>query len=940
MAAQTNAEGETAPTMTSDTVTSPLLSQAFAYLQDGDATSAELLIETYLDRNLDDAQALHVAGLCRHALGDEDGARHYLEKAVVLAPAEAGSAIQLAMLVADQQGPDAALSILNGALDAVPGNLDLLQARSSLQRRAGDAEGAVATAQMVVAFAPSDARANYSLGMALVSARRSADARAVLRKAVEEDPAFADAWINLGVVEKETGDFDAAEESYTRALALQPEDSIAHNNFGNLLLARGDISGALAKYRHAVDLDPSYIDAKVNLALAHREAGEPEQSLAALEAIEQDHPDHVSVLNSFGNALRHADRFEEARSVLEKAIVLAPNHAEAHNNLGLVLTLLGHRDDAERLFLRAATLRPDLPVLANNYGTLLLKMFRLEESIAALEKAVALDPDYGDALVNLGVAHFMRGNYDEAVAAYRKVIEQQPDNVFARYSLGVAFLEQQDLTEGASQIERVLDLEPDNVMALNTLGVALLDQHRVVEARDAMAKAAEADTMSAPVYTSNFLFTSLYIPDLCNADIFAAHCAFGKRFTSNTPNSDRPHANDRDPERKIRLAYMSPDFRGHSVAFFMEALLEKHDRSVIEIVLYSNTTRADVVTEAMQGAADIWVETAGLADDALVNRIRDDGIDVLVNLGGHTSGNRLPVCGQKPAPVQIEYLGYPDTSGVAAMDYRLTDARADPPGEADDRCVERFIRLPDCFHCYRPNSKAPQPAPAPHIERGYVTFGSFNVLPKLNEMVVGTWAKILSQVQNARFYLKCKQLKTESVRERVFGYFADAGIDPGRIDMEAFVPSVQEHLNQYAGVDLALDTFPYNGTTTTCEALWMGVPVLTVEGNRHTGRVGLSLLHAAGLSDEFVTPDVDTYIEKAVAWGREPSRLAEVRSTLRGTMEQSPLRDEVGFTRTLEGIYRDVWRQWCEGPDPTFEHKPPEKLRPDDSVQSVLAKTL
>jgi len=926
--------------MTSETVTSPLISKAYTYLEDGDANSANHLIQTYLDRHPEDGQAHHMAGLCRDALGDREGARHHLEQSVALSPAETGPAIQLFMFLAEDDDFDSALSIVEKALRHQPGNARLLQARSNAQRQLGDIKGAITTANMAIAFKPSDAYAHYTLGMSLTMARLYKEAKDAFRSAVELDSTFADAWTNLGVVEKECGDLAAATLSYENALTLQPNDPIIHNNQGNMLLACGDVSSAMSAYRRAVELKPDYVDAKVNLALAYREQGDPEHALKYLEEIDREHPNEASVLNSLGNALRHAERFEEARTALECAINLSPDHAEAHNNLGLVMALLGRRDEARTFFSKAEKLRPDLPVFANNHGTLLLKMFHLDDAILALERAVLLDPTYCDAWVNLGVAHFMCGHYEEAVDAYRKVILQQPDNTFAHYSLGVALIEQQDLSEGTAEIERALELNPNNVMALNTLGVALLDQHCIDDARAAMKTAAESDTMSAPVYASNYLFTSLYSPDVDDQQIFEEHSAFGKRFTSNTPDRNYPHLNDSNPDRKLKLAYLSPDFRSHSVAFFIEPLLEKHDRNAFEIILYSNTTRQDVVTQAMQGAADVWVETAGLTDQNLVERIRADRVDILVDLGGHTSGNRLVACGQKPVPIQIQYLGYPNTSGVQAMDYRLSDERADPTGEAKVFCTETIIRLPDCFHCYRPTSRAPEPASAPHVERGFVTFGSFNVLPKLNTEVVNAWSEILTQVPNSRLYLKCKQLKTESVRDRVMGYFVDRGIDKSRIDMDAFMPSIQEHLNQYARIDLALDTFPYNGTTTTCEALWMGVPVLSVNGTRHTGRVGLSLLHAAGLSEEFIAKDLKTYIQKAVSWGHSPQRLAEVRSTLRQQLSQSPLRDEIRFTRNLERVYRDLWRQWCEGPQQTYEHKAPLPLRADDSVQSVLGKTL
>ncbi len=919
--------------------TSPLLSQAVSYLQEGDAESADLLLDTYLARNPEDTQALFIAALCRHALGDNDTAIANLKASLALAPHEGRAAMQLASIYADLGQAHEAIVVLDRAIAAAPNDLEVVLAKAALFRRLGDGVAAESTAEHALKISPNAARAYYALGLAKAQRRHPSGARLAFKKAVELDPAFVDAWVNLGVVEKGVGDLTSAANSFQQALRLKPDDPVAHNNFGNLLLEQRTFDAALKSYRRAVALDPNYLDAKVNMALALRESGDVAGCIEALEQTLQEHPDQASVLNAYGNALREAERFKDAQMALQSALDLEPENAEVLNNLGLVLALLGDRFIAAEMFEQACALRPDMPVLANNYGTLLLKMFNLEAAIDQLARAVALDPKYLDALVNLGVAHFMRGNYDEAVDAYRQALSLDSNNAFAHYSLGVALLEQQDLTEAVKEIEFALIVNPGNVMARNTLGVALLEQHRIEEARDAMAMAAKADTMSAPIYASNHLFTSLYQPDVDPDALYRIHCDFGRRFTSGEVNPKQPHANPRDPNRKLRLAYMSPDFRGHSVSHFMEPLLEKHDRSAFEVVLYSNTTRIDKITQAMERAADVWVETAGLTDAALVERIRSDRVDVLVNLGGHTSGNRLPVCGHKPAPVQIEYLGYPDTSGVAAMEYRITDERADPQGEAEARSVETLLRLPECFHCYRPTSKAPDPAPAPHVERGYVTFGSFNVLPKLNANVVEAWSEILRQVPKSRLYLKCKQLKTDSVRARVLGYFAAAGIDATRISMEAFVPSVKDHLGRYAGVDLALDTFPYNGTTTTCEALWMGVPVLSVLGNRHSGRVGLSLLSAAGLDQEFVAPDVETYVAKAIAWGKSPERLAEVRGTLRAQMASSPLRNEAAFTRALETLYRTAWQTWCQGPE-TFEHKAPPPLRTDDSVQSVLAKVV
>jgi protein O-GlcNAc transferase len=918
---------------------SPLLQQGLKFFEAGDPAGALVLIETYLDRKPEDADAHNIAGLAKRHLGDMDAAVAHLKTAATLNSREPVYAVNLAMLLADLGRMDEGLMALDALLSAVPGQADALIQRAALLRRMNRFEEAVAMGRMAVVFHRDLARAHHALGMSLMKTNRFAQAAEAFAEAAGLDPAAVDTWINHGVALKETGDFTAAEAAYRQALALAPQDPVIHNNLANTLLAADRAAEAIALYRRAVTLDPAYADAKANLGLALRDDGHPEDALALLAAAIAEHPQHAVLLNAYGNTLRQVDRVDEAIAVLHQAVALSPPYAEAHNNLGLAYAVKNKLEPAAEHLKRAAELRPDMAVISNNYGALLLRLFRFDEAAKALSNAAARQPDYEEALINLGVAHYMLGNGTEAIATYQKVLERNPRNGFAHYSLGVSYLEDQRLTEADAEIRHALSLDPKNAMALNTLGVLQLEQHLITEARANMRAAADLNTLSAPVFYSNYAFASLYEPGISNAEILEIHKEFGRRFATREPDRAKPHAHGRDPHRKLRLGYLSPDFRAHSVAYFFEALLEKHDRSRFEIVLYSDTTRTDAVTAAMRSGADLWVESAGLTAEMFARRIAGDGIDILVNLGGHTSGNRLPVCALKPAPVQIEYLGYPETSGVPAMDYRISDGRADPEGEAERWCTEQIIRLKDCFHCYRPAGKPPQPAPAPHIAKGYVTFASFNVLPKVTSPAIAAWAEILKAAPNSRFYMKCKQLRDPAVQARIFDEFAGHGIDRTRIDMAAFVPSVSDHLERYGQVDLALDTFPYNGTTTTCESLYMGVPVLTLAGENHRGRVGLSLLTAMGLEQEFVAGELKDYIARAVAWGRDPRRLAEIRAELRPRMERSPLRDEAGFTRALEAAYRAAWEKWCQGP-PTFMLKPPPELRPEDSIQGVLVKTL
>jgi predicted O-linked N-acetylglucosamine transferase (SPINDLY family) len=919
-------------------VLAPLLQRALGFLDMGDTAAAELLLETHLARNADDADAHNLQGVLDQRAGRLDQARARFERAAALKPAEALYTVNLARLLADTGQGDRALEALDRFLTRAPGQADALIQRALVLGRLGRTTEATATARMAVAFHPALARAHHTLGVALLNEGAFAAAVTAFDDAVRLDPSPEDTWVNRGVALKETGRLADAEASYRKALALAPSDAIAVNNLANVVGGQGRLEDAVALYRAALTLDPDYADAKANLGMALRDAGDTDAALAVLAEAVEKHPGQGALLNAYGNTLRQAGRTDEAIAVLTSAIEYVPQHAEAHNNLGLAYALQGKLDAAARHLRRAAALKPSSPVINNNLGALALRMFDFDTAVAALSRAVAEKPDYDEALINLGVAHYMRGDGDEAIAAYRRVIARNPENGFARYSLGVALLEDQRLAEAEVEIRKALALDPRNAMAHNTLGVLLLDQHAIEAARTEMREAADVGTLSAPVFYSNYAFASLYAPGVSNDEVFAIHKEYGRRYATAAPDRGRPHRNGRDPDRRLRIAYLSPDFRAHSVAYFFEAILERHDRGAFEVCLYSDTARIDVVTKSMRAAADTWVETGGLTDEAFVERLVGDGIDILVNLGGHTSGNRLPVCARKPAPVQIEYLGYPETSGVPAMDYRITDARADPPGAAERWCTETLVRLPRCFHCYRPGD-APPPAPAPHTKNGHVTFGSFNVLPKVTDEAIAAWAAIMTAVPGSRFLVKCKQLRDERVRARIREDFARHGIAPERVAMAAFVASVKDHLAHYAMVDLALDTFPYNGTTTTCESITMGVPVLTIRGDNHRGRVGFSLLTALGLADEFVAADVADYVGRAVAFGREPARLAQLRHALRPMMERSPLRDEAGFVRALEQTYRTLWQAWCRGPQ-TYMLEPPPTLRPEDSIQGVLVKTL
>jgi len=360
----------------------------------------------------------------------------------------------------------------------------------------------------------------------------------------------------------------------------------------------------------------------------------------------------------------------------------------------------------------------------------------------------------------------------------------------------------------------------------------------------------------------------------------------------------------------LRVGYVSPDFRRHPVASFIEPILAAHDRKRFEVFCYAVHLKPDAVTARLKALADHWREIGSLDAEAAANLIREDGIDVLVDLAGHTANNRLAVFARKPAPMQATYLGYPGSTGLPAIDWRITDAVADPLGAAEALHTEKLMRLPETFQCFQKPSDAPAIGPVPMLKAGHVTFASFNMLAKVHPALVARWAGILHAVENSRLVLKAAPFRDAGTRAHYHAMFATHGIAAERIELLGYIQSPAAHFALYNRIDVALDTDPYNGATTTCEALWMGVPVVTLAGRSHVGRVGTALLTHLGLED-LIAATPEDYVARAVSLARDPAKLASLRETLRPRMEASSLTDPARFTKALEDAYREMWRQWC-----------------------------
>jgi len=813
---------------------------------------------------------------------------------------------------------------------------------------------------------PRFAPAHMNLGIALHATGELASALASHRQAIALDPGHAAARYNLALACLETGEFALAEEQFREAVRLRLEFPEAWVGLANALEALGRDRDALGALDTASRQREHYVGAQFNASVLLRKLGQPEAAearlreidLSALYASADRHaelesvaaqmvrvwPDYALGWRSLGIVLALQQRFGEAVPALEKALKGAPDDPQTHNTLGVALQALGRPGEAESSFQRAIELRPEFHEAHGNLGYLLAGLGRPKRAEACYRRAIELHPEYPEAHNGLGVLLQERGLASEAEKSCREATLLRPDFPHAHFNRGIALEALGRLPEAEASFRRAIELDPAAYQAHTNLGNVLQAQRRLSEAEAAYRAALEIDARSAATHSnlgsalrelgrieeaeesfrravaldagfhaahSNLLFTLNCTERLSRTELFSEHREWALRHETPLAAFRKPHANARDPGRKLRIGYVSPDFRRHSVAYFIEPVLAAHDRAGFEVICYSNVATPDGMTQRLMGLSDSARNIAATGDIDAAELVRSDGIDILVDLAGHTSRGRLGLFALKPAPVQVTYLGYPNTSGIEAMDWRLTDVHADPTGEQDRIHSEKLARLPETFLCFRPAKEAPEVQASPHLAKGYVTFGSFNVLSKITREVVAVWARLLERLPSSRLLMKATGLSDTRARNRMLGEFAQHGIGAERLSILPMDGEFATHLARYHEIDIGLDPFPYNGTTTTLEALWMGVPVINIAGDRHSARVGASILANVGL-ESLVARNVDDYLSLAVGLANDSGRLVRLRETIRGLVSASPLRDEARFARALENEYRKMWRAWCE----------------------------
>jgi predicted O-linked N-acetylglucosamine transferase (SPINDLY family) len=683
--------------------------------------------------------------------------------------------------------------------------------------------------------------------------------------------------------------------------------------------------------------------------MQHHQAGRLAEATAEYRQALAHDPSHAEALHLLGLLAHQLGRPESAVELIGRAITSAADRPGYHLNLGVVLQALGRLDEAIAAYRQAITLQPDSATALNNLGIALQLRGSLAEAIPCFERAIALQPDFADAHYNLGVARQTEGRDDLAVACYRAALAVRPNYLGAQYNLGYALQQLRQFREAATSYRAVLTLEPTHLDTLNYLGVVLYELGELDEALTCFERAIELQPAYPHAFTnlgrvmsdrgrldealqayrrsialrpdeqvhSGVIFTLDHHPTATLEMAFAERRAWNAAHAAALTVAAPAHANRPDPERTLRVGYVSGDFRNHSASTTFSPILA-HDPGQVEVVCYADVARPDDRTTVFSSQVPHWRNIAGWTDAALAEQVRADRIDILVDLAGHSGRHRLLAFARKPAPVQVTAWGYATSTGLDAMDAFLVDPVVAPP-EDQRWYAEELVQLPSVV-CIEPMAALPDVVPAPCIERGALTFGSFNGAHKLSPMVLDTWATIVAAVPGSRMVLKGLGLDDPENRARILAAFATHGVEPERVDVLG-ATSRHEHLRSYGSVDIQLDSFPSGGGVTTFEGLMMGVPCVTVLGDRIAGRISASFLTVLGYSD-LVGSTPAAYITIATGLAERTEWLASQRCTLRERVLASPIGNPALYTRYVEDAYRTLWRRWCAEQSAVSNHQP------------------
>jgi predicted O-linked N-acetylglucosamine transferase (SPINDLY family) len=869
--------------------------------------------------------------------------------------------LELGMELEAQGQLDEALRHYDAALLGEPTLARAHFNRGNILLDRGEARAALSAYTMALRFRPDSAGTHFNIGNVHLQLDDPAAAIAAYREALRLKPDFPEAETALamtqslcdksanvafqrGLEAEDQDQIELAATAYLEALRTDPAHTHACNNLGGILLRQGKAIEALGYLRRAAEVGPETGSVHLNIGAALEAQGLKADALDSYQRAADLMPGFALALVRCGDLLSVLGRRPEAVGMYRQALEIEPQNPEVNLSLSGLLIELQQLDDAETCCSSVLAVTPNNAGAYNNLGLIYKRRQQLHEAVACFRQALAIQPDFGDVHVNLGstlsalgqfgaaedccrraldlqprsaLAHANYGallqrleKFDAAQHCYSQALQINPDLAIVHNNLALIFSTRRHFDKAIASFQRAIALDPGYAEAYANLSGVLKDQGRLDESLATARKAIQVDRNCTAAH-NNLLFTQNHIEDQPNNLLLAEARDFGS-VVANLAHPWSSWPNLPDPQRCLRVGVVSGDLGHHPVAYFLEGVLKEIAAQFsghLELFAYSNRYVEDETSQRLRDCCQAWCSCIGLSDEALARRIRDDGIDILIDLAGHTALNRLPVFAWKPAPVQVSWLGYFATTGVEAIDYLLADPWTLPP-ELEACFTEQIWRMPETRLCFTPPQAKLEVNTLPALATGYITFGCFNNLSKMNDAVVQLWARVLQAVPDSRLFLKYRQFDEASVRQHTCERFAVHGIEPGRLLFEGYEER-GTYLAAYHRVDIALDPFPFPGGTTTVEALWMGVPVLTLQGERFLARQGVGLLMNAGMP-EWVAADAEDYVARAVAHASNLPALATLRAGLRQQVLASPIYDAPRFARNFEAALRAMWQQWCQ----------------------------
>ncbi len=772
---------------------------------------------------------------------------------------------------------------------------------------------AVSPLQKAMELMPGDIEIMLNLGIVYTELAEYENAENIYWRVVSLKPDdYPETYLNLGVVLKYMGKNEEAEKCYRRAIEIKPDFAIAFNNLGVLLRDAGKLEESEECYKKVLEIKPDYPEAYLNLGVVLKYMGKNEEAEKCYRRAIEIKPDFTESYNNLAIILQDKKNYAEAEKYYRRAIELNPNYAEAYNNLGNLLKDAGRNKEAEIYYNLSLKINPKNYKVYNNLGLLCNDLQRLDDAETFYKKAIELNPNYAEAYNNLGNLFRIKNQLPVSVKTAETAIDKTAEIEIA----SAEFVS----SEAEKYFRRAIELNPNYAEAYNNLGIALYDFNKFSEGQSYLLKAIELKHDFAEAY-NNLLMNMNYEPAF-NISRYKEYAhKFGEIISNGASNKYKTHTNTihtynihnlKMPKEgdKLKVGFVSGDFNNHPVGYFLESMLSYIKQ--VELFAYVTHNKEDELTQRIKPYFFKWTEIYGKSDNEAADIIYKDGINVLIDLSGHTKHNRLKIFAYKPAPIQASWFGYPASTGVKEMDYFIGDPFVMPEDkkEEENHFIENVFRLPNIHYCFSSPKKAPDVGHLPFLRNGFITFGCFNNIAKVNDEVISLWSDILKSIPSAKLFLKTKQLNDKTLSEIFYQKFKSCGIAQDRLILEGSSPRYQL-LDSYNKIDLALDPFPYNGGITTAEAIYMGVPVLTIKGNRYVSHVGESIAHNIGMP-ELIAEDKEDYVKKAKELVSDINALKNIRKNLRDRALKSPLFDGERFAKNFEDAIGNMWAMYIK----------------------------